>query len=401
MALLGTPPSQAALLLLPWTAGPQWPTEADGDAAEAGRPGGRPVGPHAGPTPAAFPHFIPENDSILRHVLTREMFTRLASLSTPSGFTVADVIRSGVENQDSKVGIYAGDVESYAVFRELFDPVIAEYQAAFGGATRHVRDFDARKLTHNPDPEGRYILSVRARVARNVTGFPFSPNLQRADRLEVERLVTAALALTDLPGRYWQLCAMSDKERQMLIDQHLLFNGVDRFQRSAGILRDWPSARGMFQCHSNDLLVWVNEQDHLRIISIQPGNDLVGVFHRLAEGIHLIGSALEAMGCPYVYDAQRGYMGSEPSQLGTGLRASVLIRLPRLTQHPDFKRICLGMGLGIRGTNGEHTPIVDGVVDISNRQRLGRSEVELVQTVIDGADALIALEQRLERGEAL
>jgi protein-arginine kinase len=396
-ALLGSPIVPAADRFTPPC--PPW-SLADGGPKEDGRSCHSPPPASSSPAPE-YPVFVADNTSILRCVLTRELFARLCRRRTPSGFTIADVIRSGVEHQDSKVGIYAGDVESYATFKELFDPVIRRYQEPFGSPERHLCDFDARKLAGNPDPSGRYVLSVRARVARNVTGFPFSPNITPAQRAQVEAVVIAALSQTTLPGRYWALPKMSAAEKQMLIDQHLLFNGVDRFQRSAGILRDWPQARGMFQTETSQLLVWVNEQDHLRIISLQPGTDMAAVFHRLAEGIHIIGSALEAMGYPFVYDKVRGYMGSEPSQLGTGLRASVLIRLPLLSAHPDFRALCGARGLGVRGTNGEHTPIVDGVVDISNRRRLGRTEVDLVQLVVDGSQQLIALEQRLERGETL
>jgi len=348
-----------------------------------------------------FPLFSVDNTSLLKKTLSRELFLRLKPLRTSSGFTLHDVIKSGLENQDSKMGVYAGDKETYAVFKEFFDPLIESYQGAFSPFDNHISDYDSRKLHCNMDPQGKYILSVRARVARNISGYAFSTLINRQDRLSVERVITKALEKMNLQGHYWGLPDMTPEERNRLIDNHLLFNGVDRFQKSAGILRDWPEARGMYYNVDETLLVWVNEQDHMRIISMEPGSDMIAVFGRLVEGISMIGTALESEGYTYQYDDHYGYMSSEPSQLGTGLRCSVLIRLPLLNAHPKFRQICQDLGLGIRGTNGEHTPIVDGIVDISNKQRLGRTEVELVQLVIDGTNKLIEWEQRLERGESI
>jgi creatine kinase len=91
-----------------------------------------------------------------------------------------------------------------------------------------------------------------------------------------------------------------------------------------------------------------------------------------------------------------GFLGTCPSNLGTGLRASVMIVLPELNQDPHkLEEICSGFDLQPRGSSGEHSAAVGAKWDISNKQRIGFSEVELVQKMIDGVTKLIALEEKM------
>ena len=91
-----------------------------------------------------------------------------------------------------------------------------------------------------------------------------------------------------------------------------------------------------------------------------------------------------------------GYLHSCPSNCGTGLRASVHVRLPLLGRTGELKLLCDQLRLQPRGVHGEHSDAGDGVYDISNKERLGKSEVVLVQTMIDGVRTLIERERELE-----
>lgn len=73
----------------------------------------------------------------------------------------------------------------------------------------------------------------------------------------------------DLSGKYFSLTSLSDVERKELIDNHFLFKEGDRFLEAAGLNRDWPDGRGIFHNNEKTFLVWVNEEDQLRIISMQ------------------------------------------------------------------------------------------------------------------------------------
>jgi len=153
--------------------------------------------------------------------------------------------------------------------------------------------------------------------------------------------------------------------------------------------RDWPSGRGIFHNDAKTFLVWVNEEDQLRIISMQQGAGIAEVFDRLSRAAAHIETKLAFSRNDHV-----GYITSCPTNLGTALRASVHIKLPKLMKNKEtFNAIADKYYVQIRGIHGEHTETDDGVFDISNRRRLGRSEHALVQDMIDGVRALMEAEK--------
>merc|ERR1719300_1380856 len=124
------------------------------------------------------------------------------------------------------------------------------------------------------------VHSVRIRVGRSIDGFGLSPGIAKEQRIGVESLMKKAFAnLTgDLAGRYYPLTGMDERVRQQLVDDHFLFMSGDRNLIAAGMERDWPEGRGIFHNKDKTFLVWVNEEDQLRIISMQQGGDVKGVF---------------------------------------------------------------------------------------------------------------------------
>jgi len=178
----------------------------------------------------------------------------------------------------------------------------------------------------------------------------------------------------DLQGTFYPLEGMDKETQQKLIDDHFLFKEGDRFLEACNLNRDWPSGRGIFHNFAQTFLIWVNEEDQLRIISMQPNADLLDVFEKLCRAC----SHIETV-CKFAYDEHRGYITSCPTNLGTALRASVHIKLPKLSQNKvKFQEIADKYHVQIRGIHGEHTEANDGVFDISNKRRLGRSEKQLV-----------------------
>merc|ERR1712105_568405 len=107
-------------------------------------------------------------------------------------------------------------------------------------------------------------------------------------------------------------------------------------------------------------------------------------------------SIKQTAGKEFMFNDHLGYIHSCPTNLGTGMRASVHVKLPKLSAQPNFQQICFDLNLQPRGIHGEHSETTDGVYDISNKHRIGHTEVELVQTMIDGVKKLIELEKELE-----
>ena len=157
---------------------------------------------------------------------------------------------------------------------------------------------------------------------------------------------------------------------------------------AANLNRDWPSGRGIFHNDNKTFLIWVNEEDQLRIISMQNGADIKEVFSRLQRAATKIEEYLE-----FAHDEHLGYITSCPTNLGTAMRASVHIKLPKLMAEKEkFNKIAEEYYVQIRGIHGEHTETNDGIFDISNLRRLGRSEKDLVQDMTNGVRALMEAE---------
>lgn len=349
----------------------------------------------AAPIPRRFPTFPSTANSLLKRHLTPAVYEALKEKETPEGVSLYDVIKVGVQAPICKLGVIALDPESYTVFAPLFDPIIEAYHAGYRLASGHPRDLDPSHLGEaaaDPDPESEYVESTRIRVARNLRGFPLPGRLSTGQRKDVERSVVAALSSLkgDLAGKYYPLEDMDDEMRVALEKEHFLFRKETGYFAFGGIYRDWPEGRGIYFNSSRTFLVWVNEEDELRIISMQPGGDIGAVFGRLSRAI----TALEAK-LDFLFDDQRGYMASCPSNLGTGMRASVYIRLPLASNSPQLKAICDELYLQARGADGEHSEVGEGIVDISPLKRLGVSEVECARALHTGVTRLIALEKEL------
>ena len=165
--------------------------------------------------------------------------------------------------------------------------------------------------------------------------------------------------------------------------------------------RDWPDARGIWHNDARNALVWANEEDHMRVISMEMGYDITSVFQRFVDLCNQVETSMKAAsGTTFAHTEHLGYILTCPSNLGTGMRASMMITLPLVGAREDFVGICNKYGLQPRGAGGVDSGFT-GVFDMSNSDRLGKSEVELCNCMIDGVTALLAMENRLEAGESI
>ena len=128
--------------------------------------------------------------------------------------------------------------------------------------------------------------------------------------------------------------------------------------------------------NAQTFVVWVGEEDHLRIFSIQQGGNLGAVYSRLVDGL----GALEAAGLVWARSPSLGFLTFCPSNLGTTLRASIHLKARALTES-EVRNLSESEDLQVRGTQGEHTKNVGGVLDISNSRRLGQTEFMILKGV--------------------
>merc|ERR1719190_166694 len=351
-------------------------------------------------TSSAFPNIQSKHSLVAKHV-TKAKWDKLSSVKTAiSGFTLAKAIACAVQFDDQHCGIYAGDWDSYKDFAEVFDPLIQEYHGISPDAM-HTSDMNPDNIKGNIDPTAP-VKSTRIRVGRSIEGFGLSPGITREQRLGVENLMKSAFANLegDLAGTYFPLTGMDEKVRQQLVDDHFLFMSGDKNLLAAGMERDWPEGRGIFHNKDKTFLTWVNEEDQLRIISMEMGGDVKGVFSRLARGIKAVGDSVrKESGKDFMLDEKYGYLHSCPTNLGTGMRASVHVDLPGWTKEglPALKDRCEELKVQPRGTRGESGGQTGITYDISNKHRLGHSEVELVQCMIDGVNTLVKEDRELQK----
>ncbi|XP_031842488.1 arginine kinase 1 isoform X2 [Nomia melanderi] len=335
-----------------------------------------------------------DSKSLLKKYLTKEIFDNLKTKKTSLGATLLDVIQSGVENLDSGVGIYAPDAESYTVFADLFDPIIEDYHGGFKKTDKHpAKDFGDVDTLGNLDPAGEYVVSTRVRCGRSMEGYPFNPCLTEAQYKEMEEKVSSTLSGLEgeLKGTFYPLTGMSKEVQQKLIDDHFLFKEGDRFLQAANACRYWPTGRGIYHNDAKTFLVWCNEEDHLRIISMQMGGDLGQVYRRLVNAVNEIEKRV-----PFSHNDRLGFLTFCPSNLGTTVRASVHIKVPKLAANREkLEEIAAKFNLQVRGTRGEHTEAEGGIYDISNKRRLGLTEYQAVKEMHDGIAELIKIEKEL------
>ncbi|CAH0545723.1 unnamed protein product [Brassicogethes aeneus] len=333
-----------------------------------------------------------DSKSLLKKYLTADVFKSIVNKKTSFGSTLLDCIQSGVANLDSSVGLYAPDTEAYNVFAELFNPVIEEYHLNFTkDDSQPPVNFGNTNCMADLDPKGTFIVSTRVRCGRSLAKYPLNPCMTEEHYIKLEEEVKCALGnLTgELGGDYLPLKGMSKITQKKLIDDHFLFAEGDRFLQAAKASRFWPTGRGIFLNDAKTFVVWVNEEDHMRIISLQKGGDLGQVYKRFVKGVEELGSQLT-----FARDERLGYLTFCPTNIGTGIRASVHIKVPKLAADESvLHAVAKKYNLQVRGTGGEHTSAQDGVYDISNKRRLGLSEYDVVREMQDGIMEIIKEEK--------
>jgi len=183
---------------------------------------------------------------LVEKFLTEDVRRSLSGVQARCGFTLNDVIRSGLENPDSNIGAYAGDADCYTKFSALFNPLIQDYHC-FPSDGIHREDFSPLDSASIPelDPNNERLLSTRIRVARNVEGFAFPPAISATAQLELEQRVVSVLENLkgDFAGTYYPLMDMTEEVQAQLtrlcsecigksqrgLRRYLLsFNGYDR-----------------------------------------------------------------------------------------------------------------------------------------------------------------------------
>ena len=328
---------------------------------------------------------------------------KFSSLSIDHKKQLLRIINSGIKNPDSEMGAYAMHVDDYEKFNFQFDPMIrAFHNIAPEQPISQSNDWDTTKFQCDLGAIDQALkqISMRVRVARNISSFPLPGAMDRSQRIELEKLAVSAFEnLVNNPefgGKYLSLTpgtanTISNRQYLDLVSSHQMFKNMsfDKYLNAAGISSDWPFGRGMYISTNEDFIIWVGEEDHLRIMTMQTGGNLNDLFERLHAGLEFVGNLLP----PFAISPKYGAIASCPTNLGAGMRASLHIKLPNLCANdPKLERItneAKKLGLAVRGAGGEHSGAGEGgLVDISPSARLGVTQMQIMQTLYYGVAAL-------------
>lgn len=233
--------------------------------------------------------------------------------------------------------------------------------------------------------EGDVVISTRIRLARNLCNYPFPVKLNMQQREKVEQEVKDALfesnSTFSQQFRYIDMQTLSQTEAVSLVERHLV--SPEFISRGKG--------RALLLAHDESISIMVNEEDHLRIQVMQEGLNLDKVYDIADKLDTLLNERLH-----FAFDNNLGYLTQCPTNLGTGMRASLMLHLPALQESGTMNRVANNLyklGLAIRGTYGEGTEPIGALYQLSNQVTLGLSEHEAIANLNSIAMQLVAQER--------
>mmetsp|Transcript_14983 Transcript_14983/g.35704 ORF Transcript_14983/g.35704 Transcript_14983/m.35704 type:complete len:554 (-) Transcript_14983:107-1768(-) len=383
---------------------------------EGAKPGASPSGPiptggkssnpalYLDPT-LDFP-LLETSNTIMAEVLMerQDLYYRYRTTVTNTGFTFDQCIQCGLDCADEGIlGCVVGDEESVSLFRDFYGLVVAK---------RHGLGPNGRHPTPSPmlidpthikadswDPSGNVILSARLRINRSIGGFALPPAMDAKERAATEQLLGDGLSgLTgEVAGQYHRLAEMSPEFRQQFVDEQQLFSSpTSPYFQTTKMGEGWPDGRGFFLSTSREVLAWVNEDDHLKLMVIKKGGDVKAVVTLMREAVTQLDTYLASKDASFIVDEQFGHITSCPSMWGTGLKLSLLMKLPHLAALSSFPPSAIAhMGVRVRPE-----PSGEGLFDVTNARAMGASEADIISEVANGVERLIQWEQGMAKGDA-
>jgi protein arginine kinase len=215
---------------------------------------------------------------------------------------------------------------------------------------------------------GDVVVSSRIRLARNLNGFHFLPKASAAERKDIARILVEAIASSEFGKEtfYVDIEKADPLDRQFLVERQLI-------SRQHG---ESEGSRGVAVSPSERLSLMINEEDHLRIQILRHGMDLDDAWNEMAR----VDAALESS-VDFAFHEQYGYLTACPTNVGTGLRVSVMLHLPGLKITNEIEKVLRAakdMRLAVRGLYGEGTEALGDFFQVSNQLTLGRTEQEIL-----------------------
>lgn len=241
-------------------------------------------------------------------------------------------------------------------------------------------------LQLDTDATDHIVISSRIRLARNFDGILFT---NRNDMSSLEKVNTISRGLLqhlkEADGHQYSninLEQLSERERAILVEKHLM----------SPALEEKLPYRNLVVSDDASIVIMVNEEDHLRIQSMVSGLRLEVAYERILK----IDKTIEEK-YPYAFDERFGYLTACPTNVGTGLRASVMLHLPALTISGKITRLIrsiIQLGYSVRGLYGEGSEALGNIYQISNQRTMGTSEEDTIEQLTKIVEGIIAEERK-------
>lgn len=215
--------------------------------------------------------------------------------------------------------------------------------------------------------ESDVVLSSRVRLARNIEGIPFPERSTEEQQNKVIEICKNAVFDSDIKLNYIDIGAMKDYEKQAIAECHII----------SPQMMDNSIKRGLLLSDDSSVSVLINEEDHLRIQCMAAGLELEKCF----ETANRIDDNLEQT-ADFAFDSQFGYLTCCPTNVGTGMRASVMVHLPALTISGGINSVIDSLsqlGMTVRGIFGEGSKATGDIYQISNQTTLGENEENILE----------------------
>lgn len=242
----------------------------------------------------------------------------------------------------------------------------------------------ASPWTLGEGPEADVVISTRIRLARNFADYVFPQKIEREQAMQVWKLVNDALQ-KEKGLSFYNLNEADATLRSALVEMHLI--SQEHAQKDEGY-------HGLLLGDQGDVAVMINEEDHVRLQVFAAGLDLESAWQEAQRLDDLIEGEAR-----YAYDEKYGYLTACPTNLGTGLRASVLLHLPGLRAQNELGILngLQAIGLTVRGLFGEGSESQGDLYQVSNQKTMGVSEEELIQTLKRATLQLVAVERQARK----
>ncbi|MEI5909163.1 protein arginine kinase [Bacillus spongiae] len=230
-------------------------------------------------------------------------------------------------------------------------------------------------------PSSDIVLSTRIRLARNVTSYRFPTLYSSQDAKAIVDMVEEMNSNSHHEVELFKINELQPLQKKVLVEKHLISPQLAEHSRFGAVILT----------EQEDVSIMINEEDHLRIQCLFPGLQLKEALHKANE----IDDWMEAR-LDFAYDEEKGYLTSCPTNVGTGLRASVMMHLPGLYLTQQMNRLVPAinqLGLVVRGIYGEGSEALGNIFQISNQMTLGKSEEEIIEDLLGVVKQIISQEQ--------